>query len=197
MFTSRAEYRLKLRADNADQRLTDIGIRAGCIGPERQRRWAAKRSALDAARALAGRLRATPPQLAAHGIRVSQDGVARDAMTLLAFPDIGLAQLGRIWPDLAAMEGAIAEQIEIDALYASYIERQEADIRAYRRDEALRLPADMDYGAVGSLSAEVREKLETARPATLGAAARISGVTPAALVALLRHVQRREATGGA
>ena len=199
MFTSRAEYRLKLRADNADQRLTTIGERAGCISPRRQRRWAEKQAALAAARELATRLRATPQQLAVHGFKVSQDGVTRSAMALLAFPGIGLPDLRAVWPELAAIEGDIAEQIEIDAIYASYIERQEADIKAYRRDEALRLPSDLDYGSVGSLSTEVREKLETARPATLAAASRISGVTPAALVALLRHVQRKSgerAAGG-
>jgi tRNA uridine 5-carboxymethylaminomethyl modification enzyme len=192
MFTSRAEYRLTLRADNADQRLTQIGLRAGCVSTARARRWGAKEKALSAARALAAGLRATPQQLARHNIKVSLDGVARDALTLLAFPEIGLAELRSVWPALAAIEGEIAAQLEIDALYASYIARQAVDIRAYRRDEALRLPPDLDYGTVGSLSAEVREKLEAARPGTLGAAARISGVTPAALVALLRHVQRKD-----
>jgi len=111
-------------------------------------------------------------------------------MDLLAFPGVDMALLAGVWPALAAIEPTIAEQLEIDALYASYIERQDSDILAYRRDEALRLPVDLDYGTVGSLSTEVREKLEAARPATLGAASRISGVTPAALVALLRHVKR-------
>jgi tRNA uridine 5-carboxymethylaminomethyl modification enzyme len=111
-------------------------------------------------------------------------------MDLLAFPGIDMALLAGVWPALAAVEPGIAEQLEIDALYASYIERQDSDIQAYRRDEALRLPADLDYGTVGSLSTEAREKLGAARPATLGAASRISGVTPAALVALLRHVKR-------
>ena len=190
MFTSRAEFRLSLRADNADQRLTALGETAGCIGAARRRHWDAKRNALAAARMTARSLRATPPQLAAHGIRVSQDGVARSAMDLLAFPGIDIALLAGVWPALAAVEPGIAEQLEIDALYASYIERQDSDIQAYRRDEALRLPADLDYGTVGSLSTEAREKLEGARPVTLGAASRISGVTPAALVALLRHVKR-------
>jgi tRNA uridine 5-carboxymethylaminomethyl modification enzyme len=190
MFTSRAEFRLLLRADNADQRLTPLGETVGCIGAARRRHWAIKRDALEAARSMARALRTTPPQLAAHGIRVSQDGVVRSAMDLLAFPGIDMALLVGLWPALAAIEPAIAEQLEIDALYASYIERQGSDIQAYRRDEALRLPADLDYGTVGSLSTEVREKLEAARPATLGAASRISGVTPAALVALLRHVKR-------
>jgi tRNA uridine 5-carboxymethylaminomethyl modification enzyme len=190
MFTSRAEFRLSLRADNADQRLTPLGEKAGCIGAARRRHWDAKRNALAAARMMARSLRATPPQLTAHGIRVSQDGVARSAMDLLAFPGVDMALLAGVWPALAAIEPTIAEQLEIDALYASYIERQDSDILAYRRDEALRLPVDLDYGTVGSLSTEVREKLEAARPATLGAASRISGVTPAALVALLRHVKR-------
>ncbi|MPY73035.1 MAG: tRNA uridine-5-carboxymethylaminomethyl(34) synthesis enzyme MnmG [Alphaproteobacteria bacterium] len=190
MFTSRAEYRLKLRADNADQRLTPIGERAGCIGAVRRRRWARKREGLAAARSLAQSLRATPPQLAAYGLRVSQDGVARSALDLLAFPDIGLPVLAGFWPALGAIEPAIAEQLEIDALYAKYLERQEADIKAYRRDEGLSLPADLDYGTVGSLSTEVREKLAASRPATLGAASRISGVTPAALLSLLRYVKR-------
>jgi tRNA uridine 5-carboxymethylaminomethyl modification enzyme len=190
MFTSRAEFRLTLRADNADQRLTPLGEKVGCIGAVRRRHWAEKRDALAAARAAARALRATPPKLSAHGIRVSQDGVARSALDLLAFPGIDMALLAGLWPALAAVEPAIAEQLEIDALYASYIERQDLDIEAYRRDEALRLPADLDYGTVGSLSTEVREKLEAARPATLGAASRISGVTPAALVALLRYVKR-------
>jgi tRNA uridine 5-carboxymethylaminomethyl modification enzyme len=179
-----------LRADNADQRLTPLGEKVGCIGAVRRRHWAEKRDALAAARAAARALRATPPKLSAHGLRVSQDGVARSALDLLAFPGIDMALLAGLWPALAAVEPAIAEQLEIDALYASYIERQDLDIEAYRRDEALRLPADLDYGTVGSLSTEVREKLEAARPATLGAASRISGVTPAALVALLRYVKR-------
>jgi tRNA uridine 5-carboxymethylaminomethyl modification enzyme len=195
MFTSRAEYRLKLRADNADQRLTPIGEKMGCISTHRTRRWAEKRTALADAQALARDLTATPQQLAAHGIKVSHDGVARDAITLLAFPGIGLSELAAVWPSLGELTPEIGEQLEIDALYASYIERQDADIRAYRRDEALRLPADLNYGNVGSLSTEVREKLEAVRPETLGAAARISGVTPAALIALLRHVQRETGSG--
>ena len=194
MFTSRAEYRLTLRADNADQRLTPIGIAADCISSSRSRRWAEKRAAMDAARALAEGLRATPPQLAAHGIRTSQDGAVRSALDLLAFPGIDLGTLSALWPALRAIEREIGEQLEIDALYAGYLERQAADIRAYRKDEGLSLPDDLDYGTVGSLSTEVREKLAAQRPATLGAASRISGVTPAALIALLRHVKRDRAS---
>ena len=135
--------------------------------------------------------RMTPPQLRRRGISVNADGIARNAAELLAYPGVDLKRLASIWPELAAIRPEIAEQAEIDALYAGYLERQERDIAAYRRDEALLLPADLDYRTVGSLSAELREKLDRARPATLGAAARISGVTPAALTALLRHVKRR------
>jgi tRNA uridine 5-carboxymethylaminomethyl modification enzyme len=192
MFTSRAEYRLVLRADNADQRLTPKGIEAGCVSGPREAAFTAKLAALDAARVLVRRLRMTPPALRRHGLAVNEDGIPRSAHDLLARPGIDLARLAAIWPELSAIAPTIAEQVEIDALYAGYIERQEADIRAFRRDEALALPADLDYGAIGSLSNEIRDKLAAARPATLGAAARISGVTPAALVALVWYVRRSE-----
>jgi tRNA uridine 5-carboxymethylaminomethyl modification enzyme len=195
MFTSRAEYRLVLRADNADQRLTPEGVEIGLVGAERARRFAAKAAALEAARCRLAELRMTPPALERHGILVNADGIARNAAELLAHPGIDLARLAAIWPELTAFPPAIAEQIEIDARYAGYLERQERDIAAYRRDEALLLPAELDYAAIGGLSREVREKLARAHPATLGAAARISGVTPAALVALLKHVKRRPAAG--
>ena len=192
MFTSRAEYRLVLRADNADQRLTPTGIRIGCVGGDREAAFAAKSEALASARALAQRLTLSPSALRDRGIPVNADGVPRTAAELLAYPGIDLARLTAIWPELAGISPAVAEQLEIDARYAGYLERQEADIRAFRKDEALELPPDLDYAAVGSLSAEIRAKLHESRPATLGAAARISGVTPAALVALLKHVRRRE-----
>ena len=121
---------------------------------------------------------------------MSRDGVLRSAVDLLAYPGIDVARLTAVWPELAGLRPDVSEQLEIDAGYAGYLRRQEADIEAFRRDEALLLPEDLDYGAVGSLSAEACGKLEAARPATLGAAARISGVTPAALTALLRHVRR-------
>jgi len=191
MFTSRAEYRLRLRADNADQRLTPRGIEIGCVGRARRERWAAKDRALDEGRALARRLALTPPEAARHGLRVNQDGVRRSAIELLAYPDIDWAALGAIWPELRGLRPDVVEQIEIDAAYAGYLQRQEADILAFRRDEALTLPAELDYGAIPSLSAEIREKLTRTRPATLGQAARISGVTPAALTALLGHVRRQ------
>ncbi|MDQ0534189.1 tRNA uridine-5-carboxymethylaminomethyl(34) synthesis enzyme MnmG [Azospirillum picis] len=193
MFTSRAEYRLLLRADNADQRLTDKGIAIGCVGSERRDAFAAKSAALAAGRALVASLQATPVELARQGLAVNQDGVRRSAADLLRYPDIDLAALSHLWPELAAIAPEIAEQLEIDGKYAGYLGRQEADIRAFRKDEALALPEDLDVDGIGSLSAEVRQKLRQSRPATLGAAARIPGMTPAALVALLRHVKRRDA----
>src|SRR6266446_1408640 len=191
MFTSRAEYRLVLRADNADQRLTPIGLRLGCVGRERGGRFTTKIAALTEARRRLAELRMTPPALRRHGIAVNEDGIPRSASELLAYPRIDLARLAKIWPELGSEAPEIAEQLEIDARYAGYLERQERDIAAFRRDEALLLPSDLDYLAVGSLSREISGKLAAARPATLGAAARISGVTPAALVALLKHVKRR------
>jgi tRNA uridine 5-carboxymethylaminomethyl modification enzyme len=191
MFTSRAEYRLTLRADNADQRLTPKGIAIGAVGPERAGAFAAKRATLDEARRLAGSLRLSPTALRRRGIAVNADGVVRSAAELLAHPGIDVAQLAAVWPELGALPPDIAEQIEIDARYAGYLDRQARDIAAFRRDEALLLPESLDYAAVGGLSAEIRGKLAAMRPATLGAAARISGVTPAALVALLQYVKRR------
>ena len=193
MFTSRAEYRLVLRADNADQRLTPRGIALGCITTERARVFDAKAVALDAARDLVRGLALSPSQLRRHGIAVNADGIARNAADLLAYPDIDVARLSAIWPELVGLAPEIAEQIEIDGKYAGYLERQDAEIRAFRRDEALALPRDLDYRAIGSLSAEIRGKLDTIRPETLGAASRVAGVTPAALVALLRHVKRHDA----
>jgi tRNA uridine 5-carboxymethylaminomethyl modification enzyme len=191
MFTSRAEYRLTLRADNADQRLTPIGLARGAVGGERARAFAAKMAALDEARGLAAELRLSPTALRRHGLMVNADGVARSAAELLAHPGIDVARLAAIWPELGAMPAEIAEQLEIDARYAGYLDRQARDVAAFRRDEALLLPDGLDYAAVGSLSAEICGKLAAARPVTLGAAARISGVTPAALVALLQYVKRR------
>ncbi|MEO5335424.1 MAG: tRNA uridine-5-carboxymethylaminomethyl(34) synthesis enzyme MnmG [Magnetospirillum sp. WYHS-4] len=191
MFTSRAEYRLLLRADNADRRLTAKGRSIGCVATSRWSVYSAKVEALSSAKALLEGVSATPNELVGRGIAVNQDGVRRSAWQLLAHSGMSLQRLVGLWPTLGAIPAAIARQLEIDALYAGYLDRQNADIAAYRRDEALELPPDLDLLAIGGLSAEVRQKLERARPATLGAASRIPGVTPAALVALLAHVRKR------
>jgi len=193
MFTSRAEYRLWLRADNADQRLTPRGLAVGCVGSERARVFHVKQEALASARALASGLKLSPSSLAKRGVAINQDGVPRSALELLAYPEISWQRLVELWPALSGVPGGIVEQLIIDARYEGYLARQRTDIAAYRRDEALELPDDLDYGAIGSLSNEVRQKLQAHKPATLGQAGRISGVTPAALVALLKHVRRRVA----
>jgi tRNA uridine 5-carboxymethylaminomethyl modification enzyme len=140
------------------------------------------------------RLTLSPSALKTKGIDVNADGIPRSAAELLGYPGLTMVRLAAIWPELHTIPPEIAEQLEIDGRYAGYIERQEADIRAFRRDEALCLPQNLDYEAMGSLSKEIRSKLQAARPATLGAAGRLSGVTPAALIALLRYV-RKQPTG--
>ncbi|MGD9537827.1 MAG: tRNA uridine-5-carboxymethylaminomethyl(34) synthesis enzyme MnmG [Alphaproteobacteria bacterium] len=196
MFSSRAEYRLSLRPDNADLRLTGAGIALGCVGPERRCAFEVKRAALDEARSRLDSLAMTPSELRAQGVATNLDGQRRSAFTLLGYPEMGWAALARLWPALAETRRDVAEQLEIEARYASYMERQAADIEAFRRDEALALPDGLDYERIPSLSTEVREKLALARPATLGAAARISGVTPAAITALLGHVRRAAPPAG-
>jgi tRNA uridine 5-carboxymethylaminomethyl modification enzyme len=190
MFTSRAEYRLTLRADNADQRLTDKGIAIGCIGSTRAAAFSAKTVALDEARRLATSLSITPSQAARHGLALNQDGQRRTAIDLLAYPAIGIDDLARVWPGLGRIPRDIAQQIEIDAKYSVYLDRQAADVAAYRRDESLELPDALDFGGMTALSIEVRQKLESIRPRTIGQAGRIDGITPAALTLLAAHVRR-------
>lgn len=190
MFTSRAEYRLLLRADNADQRLTPKGIAIGCVGASRRRRFGDKREALEETKTKLQSLMATPTEARAKGIAVRDDGRRRSALTLLGYKGVGFDQLRLIWPELNSVAADVADQVAIDAHYAGYLERQAADVAALRRDEALVLPTSLDYDAISGLSNEMREKLKAHRPHSLGAAGRIPGVTPAALTLLLAHVQR-------
>jgi tRNA uridine 5-carboxymethylaminomethyl modification enzyme len=190
MFTSRAEYRLTLRADNADQRLTEKGIAIGVVVGERAGAFRAKSKALTEARAQLQGLRLSPNEAAMHGIRINHDGVRRSAFDLLGFPDIDFAALRRVWPELTLIGAQVAAQIEIDAKYAVYLDRQAADITGFRRDEALPIPAGLDYAGMPGLSAEIRQKLAVIRPRTMGQASRIEGVTPAALTLLAARVRR-------
>jgi tRNA uridine 5-carboxymethylaminomethyl modification enzyme len=191
MFTSRAEYRLTLRADNADQRLTGRGIEIGCVGPERARRHRIKMVDLDGARTMARSLTVTPSEAAKHGIALRKDGQRRSAFDLLSYPDIELADLMRIWPQFGALDRKISDQLETDAKYEVYLGRQAADVESYRRDEGLVLAEDLDYAAFPGLSNEVRHKLQTHRPRTVGQAGRIDGMTPAALTLLVAHIRRQ------
>jgi tRNA uridine 5-carboxymethylaminomethyl modification enzyme len=198
MFTSRAEYRLTLRADNADQRLTDKGIALGCVGQARSRRHYAKMTALDAAKALTRSLSLTPNEAARYGLSLNKDGQRRSAFELLAYPEIGWSAVRAIWPELSAIDPGIAVHLEVDAKYDVYLKRQVADVDAFRRDEGLVL-SEVDYSAVPGLSNEARSKLEAARPRTVGQAGRLDGVTPAALgilAAYLRRESRRQTSTG-
>lgn len=189
MFTSRAEYRLTLRADNADQRLTEKGIALGCVGRARMQHHRAKMEALNAARTLSKSLTITPNEAIKHGLSLNRDGQRRSAFELLAYPEIGWSQVRTIWPELSAIDPVIATHLEIDAKYDVYLERQSADVEAFRRDEGMVL-SEVDYSLVPGLSNEVRAKLEKARPFTLGQAGRIDGVTPAALGILAAYLRR-------
>jgi tRNA uridine 5-carboxymethylaminomethyl modification enzyme len=189
MFTSRAEYRLSLRADNADRRLTNLGIKAGCVGVSRETAFSAKVTELERIERLLRAVAVTPNEAHRHGISMKLDGTRRDALALLALPEIDFEAITRIWPQLAELNSSFVELIRTDAQYSGYLGRQEADIVAFRRDEGLALPGDLDYGAVPGLSTEVRQKLGRIRPRTLGQASRIDGITPAALTLLLAHVR--------
>jgi tRNA uridine 5-carboxymethylaminomethyl modification enzyme len=193
MFTSRAEYRLSLRADNADQRLTPLGIAVGCVGFARARLFGQKQVDLTAARQRLAELTVTPAEAARHGLNLNQDGIRRSAFDLLAYPDINFARLRWIWPELGSISPNVAEQVSIDAQYAVYLKRQQADVDAIRRDETLGLPPNLDYASIGGLSTEVRQKLAAVRPANLAQAGRIDGITPAALTRLLSHVKKKPA----
>lgn len=190
MFTARAEYRLTLRADNADQRLTAKGMAAGIVGTQRAAYFEAKMSKLQNARALAESWQMTPNQAGDKGLHIRADGVRRNMIELLAYPSITWQDLAAIWPDMAGWDDETRFQIETDARYAGYLDRQKADIEAFRRDEALQLPKDIDYLSLEGMATEVRQKLAAARPVTLGQAARLDGMTPAALTLLLHHARK-------
>jgi tRNA uridine 5-carboxymethylaminomethyl modification enzyme len=190
MFTSRAEYRLVLRADNADQRLTPLGEAVGLVGQTRSRAFAERSAGIEAARALARRLDMTPNEAGRHGLKVNLDGVRRNVHQLLAYPEISVSVLTNVWPELASLPCYAVEQLEIDAKYSGYLDRQREDIEAFRRDEDLVLPDELDYGTIAGLSTEARQKLSQGRPRSLGQAARIDGMTPAALTLLLGHVKK-------
>ena len=192
MFTSRAEYRLSLRADNADERLTPLGVSLGLVGEARQKVFDKRQAVLGEARAMASERSLTSAEALRAGLKVNQDGQRRSALDLIAFPEIGFAGVTAVWPEFASLPRFAIEAIEADALYSRYLGRQEADIVALRKDESLRLPDALDYMQIPSLSTEVRQKLARVRPATLGQAARIDGMTPAALAQLLGYVRRRD-----
>ena len=195
MFTSRAEYRLHLRADNADRRLTELGHDVGLVGGDRWLSFEKKRSDIAQLKEKLSAVNMSPNQAEKHGVRINKDGVRRTGLEILSYKDVTLSQLKTIWPDdIPDMGSRVVEQVEIDAHYHSYLERQEADIVAFRKDEALKIPEDLNFSEIPGLSSELVEKFEIARPATLGAAGRISGVTPASLTVLLGHVKRIKKT---
>lgn len=191
MFTSRAEYRLQLRVDNADQRLTPRGMELGAVGDERADLFTTKRKAIQYWKERLKTLAETPSSLAKQGFTINQDGVKRSAWQLLSYAHVDIEKLSAVWCELIDIPQHVASQLEIDARYEVYMKRQESDIAAFRRDEAVKLPLTLDFSGISGLSNEVRSKLEEARPATLGAAARISGVTPAALTLILAHLKKR------
>ena len=190
MFTSRAEYRLKLRADNADQRLTPVGETIGCVGTVRAAAYRTKAEALASGQSLLERLSLTPTEAGRHGLDINRDGRRRSAYELLAYPGVDLARVGAIWPEVAALEPKIAAQLDVDARYASYVKRQDEDVAALRRDEAAAIPLDFDFSTIPGLSNEVRHKLTKHHPVTVAQAARIDGMTPAALLILLARLKK-------
>jgi len=192
MFTSRAEYRLTLRADNADQRLTDRGVACGCVGPDRQKRWGDKKQKLTEARDLLSRVTESAKTIAAAGLPAPRDGAKRTAADLLALETVGFAEIQLLWPELAVIPDNLHAQLAADCRYAGYVGRQQSDIDALRRDEAVMIPPQTDFTMVGGLSAESRDILAKYQPETIGQANRLPGLTPAAVVSVLRHVKRQQ-----
>ncbi|WP_434054586.1 tRNA uridine-5-carboxymethylaminomethyl(34) synthesis enzyme MnmG [Roseibium sp.] len=197
MFTSRAEYRLSLRADNADQRLTPLGIERGIVSQERRNAFDGKMEKIAASRDLLHRLSVTPSEAQKKGLPVNQDGIRRSAFDLLSYPNVTYDMLAKVWPELEDVDRSVAEQVATDALYAVYLDRQLADIDALKRDEALKIPDGFDYEAIVGLSNEVKQKLLDVSPSTLGQASRMDGITPAALTLILSHLKRQSHRGAA
>jgi tRNA uridine 5-carboxymethylaminomethyl modification enzyme len=191
MFTSRAEFRLSMRSDNADRRLTERGVAWGCVGSRRGQHFAVKAAAITEARDLCQRLDLTSSAAAKAGLPVNQDGARRSAWDLLSYPDIVFDDLVRVWPALSAVAPAIRVAVVNDARYDVYLHRQSRDIASYRRDDSLVLPDDLDIASIPGLSREVRERLAAARPTTIGQASRLESMTPAALALLALHARRR------
>ncbi len=197
MFTSRAEYRLTLRADNADQRLTPLGIAIGCVGAARSTAFAEKSGRLEQGAALLRGLALTPDEAAKHGLSINRDGRKRSAYELLSYPGVDVARLASIWPEIGRLDSAVAEQLAVDARYAVYVKRQELDIASFRKDEGIVIPGDFAFATLPGLSTELRQKLERQRPESLGQAARLDGMTPAALMLLLAHLKKAVAAKSA
>ena len=193
MFTSRAEFRLRLRADNADQRLTPMGENIGCVSAVRSRLYFNKNNKLSSLSHVLSQKTLSPREAERNGIEVNKDGRRRTAFELLSYPNMSFGRLAEIWPELQSIDAAIAAQVEIDARYDSYVKRQEADVAALRKDEAVAIPETFDYATLPSLKAELRQKLAQQRPATLSQAGRIEGMTPAALMLILAAVKKQTA----
>ncbi|WBT38626.1 tRNA uridine-5-carboxymethylaminomethyl(34) synthesis enzyme MnmG [Hyphomicrobium sp. DMF-1] len=191
MFTSRAEYRLRLRADNADQRLTPMGEQIGCVTSLRSRSYSNKNKMLSEIANVLSQKTLTPTEAERNGIEINKDGRRRNAFELLSYPDMTFRRLAEIWPELANFDPALAAQTEIDARYDSYVRRQEADVAALKKDEAIAIPASFDYATLPSLKAELRAKLEAQRPATLAQAGKMEGMTPAALMLILATLKKQ------
>ncbi|MCD6072638.1 MAG: tRNA uridine(34) 5-carboxymethylaminomethyl synthesis enzyme MnmG, partial [Microvirga sp.] len=190
MFTSRSEYRLSLRIDNVDERLTGKGLEIGCVGPMREAHFRNSQEEIRETRQQLHTLALTPKEAARHGLELNQDGIRRSAYQLLSYPNIGWSDLGRIWPDLIAVSAPVRDRLETDATYAVYLDRQQADIAAYRRDESVVLEESIDFKGLPGLSNEIKAKLDLVRPRTIGQAARIEGITPAALTLLAAHARK-------
>ena len=191
MFTSRAEYRLTLRSDNADQRLTPLGIKIGCIEKSRKDLFDKKINNLEKARNLAKSIIISPSKARTYGLKINQDGIKRSVLDLLAYSEINMVLLSKIWPELKDMHKEISEQLEADALYAGYLDRQDADIMSFKKDESLLIPDNISYKDINGLPNEACEKLTKLKPASIGQAARLEGINPATILAILAHLKSR------